>query len=92
MQQVYTLISHSLTSLIVIIIIIIIIIIITFNYMYLDPSWEAVNRSATPELFQHFMEHEGSLPCSQGSSIVPILSKINPVHTSSYYLFKIHFL
>jgi hypothetical protein len=32
------------------------------------------------------MELEGLLQCSQ--QLVPILSRINPVHTTSFYLFK----
>jgi hypothetical protein len=37
---------------------------------------------------QHFMQPEGSLPCS----LVPILSQIEPVHTTRSYLSKIHFI
>jgi hypothetical protein len=40
---------------------------------------------------QHFTEPEGSLPCSQESSTVPVLSQNNIVHTTPSYLFKIHF-
>jgi hypothetical protein len=40
---------------------------------------------------QHFMEPEGLIPCSRELSSDPILSHINPVHTISSYLSKIHF-
>jgi hypothetical protein len=51
--------------------------------MELSPSWEAASCVATQEFPQHFMEPEGSLPCSQGPSTgLPILSQINPVHTT----------
>jgi hypothetical protein len=40
---------------------------------------------------QHFMEPEGSLPCSQDPQLVPILSQINPIHAMPSYLSKIHF-
>jgi hypothetical protein len=37
------------------------------------------------------MEPEGSSPCSQEPSLVPILSQINPIHTIPSYLSQIHF-
>jgi hypothetical protein len=37
------------------------------------------------------MEPESSLPCSQESTTVPILSQIDPVHTTPSYLHNIHF-
>jgi hypothetical protein len=38
------------------------------------------------------MEPEGSLPCSQEPSpLVPILSQINPVQITPFYLSKIYF-
>jgi hypothetical protein len=40
---------------------------------------------------QHFMESEGSLPCSESPPLVPILSQINSIHTIPSYLSKIHF-
>jgi hypothetical protein len=40
---------------------------------------------------QHFMELEGSSPCSQGPPLVPILSQIDPVHTFPSHLSKIYF-
>jgi hypothetical protein len=38
---------------------------------------------------QHFMEPEGSIPCSQKPSTGPC--PINPAHTIPSYLSKIHF-
>jgi hypothetical protein len=37
------------------------------------------------------MKLSGSLPYSQELSLIPILSRINPVHTLTPYFFKIHF-
>jgi hypothetical protein len=39
--------------------------------MELSHSWEATSRSATPEIPQHFMETESSLPWSQDSATDP---------------------
>jgi hypothetical protein len=39
---------------------------------------------------QQFIKPKGSLPCSKGPSPVPILSQINPVHTTPSCLSKIH--
>jgi hypothetical protein len=51
------------------------------NSVKLSPSWEASSRSAT-QIFQHFTEVEGSLPCSQDPSIEPYPE---PVESSPYY-------
>jgi hypothetical protein len=40
---------------------------------------------------QYFMEPEGSLPCSQEPSTVPILSQMDLVQTITSYLSKIYF-
>jgi hypothetical protein len=39
-----------------------------------------------PSTFQHFMEPEGSLPCSQEPPKVPILNQIDPVYTIPLYI------
>jgi hypothetical protein len=54
----------------------------------MEPSpWELLNSS---RIAQHFTEPEGSLPCSQEPATVPILSQMNPVHTTPSYFSKIH--
>lgn len=40
---------------------------------------------------QHFTEPEGSLPCSKGPPLVPVLSQTIPVPSLSSYCFRIHF-
>jgi hypothetical protein len=39
--------------------------------MEMSPFWEADSPSATKKISQHFMETEGSLPCSQEAYIGP---------------------
>ena len=36
------------------------------------------------------MKPEGSMPHSQGFSIIPILSRLNPIPRIDTYLFKVH--
>jgi hypothetical protein len=59
---------------------------VTHSLMELSPSWEAA-------ISEHFMEPEGSLPCSQGPSTCPYSEpdQFNPVHTIPSYPSKIHF-
>jgi hypothetical protein len=52
-----------------------------------SPSWKAASHSVIEGFSQHFMEPEGSLPCSLSS----ILNQNNSVHTTSSYFSKIHF-
>jgi hypothetical protein len=57
------------------------------NYLHGSESFLRTHQLCSySRISQHFMEPEGSLPCSQE----PILSQINPVHTTPSYLSKIH--
>jgi hypothetical protein len=40
---------------------------------------------------QNFIEPEGSIPCSQEPSTVPIMNHINPINIIPFYRPKIHF-
>jgi hypothetical protein len=51
------------------------------NSMELNPFWEAASRLAT-QIFSHFMEPEGSLPCSQELSTGPYHE---PDQSSTYH-------
>jgi hypothetical protein len=46
---------------------------------------------STALLSRHFIEPDGSLPCSQDFPLVPILSQINPIHTIPSHPLKIRF-
>jgi hypothetical protein len=52
------------------------------NSMELSSSWEAASHLATQDYSKHFMEPEGSLPCSQEPSNVPYPQ---PDHSSPYH-------
>jgi hypothetical protein len=59
--------------------------------MELSPSWEAINYADTEKLPNilrnskvHYRGHKSPFP-------VPVLNKINPIHTISSYISKIHF-
>ena len=55
---------------------------------YLMTSWTQKNPRQSKN-FLHFMEPEGSLPCTQ--QFFPILRQINPVYALPPYSFKISF-
>jgi hypothetical protein len=61
-----------------------------YNSMELSPSWEDASWAATQGLPQQFMEHEGSLACSQEHSTGPYpeTDQFSPYHS---ILCKIHF-
>jgi hypothetical protein len=40
---------------------------------------------------QDFLEPEGTLPCTEGLPLVPILSQTRPIHAIQFYPSKIHF-
>jgi hypothetical protein len=58
-----------------------------------EPFLRSRQLCSHPRTSQHFMEPEGSVPCSQEPSppLVPILSLIDPVHTIPSHLSKIYF-
>jgi hypothetical protein len=64
---------------------------IILHFSILLPFLRSRQLCSCSRTFQHFMELEGSLPCSQEPSTGPYLSQINPVHITLSYLSKIHF-
>jgi hypothetical protein len=58
--------------------------------MVQDIIWRADSHSACHKYSAFFMEHEGSLSCSQKPAIGPFLSQPNPVRPIDTYLPKVH--
>jgi hypothetical protein len=56
-----------------------------------EPFLKSRQSLSHSRISQHFMEPEGSLPCSQEPSNGLYPSYINPAHTTPSYLSKIHF-
>jgi hypothetical protein len=59
--------------------------------MELNPSLEAASYAATEELPNILLNPKVYYSVHQSPLLVPLLSQINPVHTTPFYLFKIHF-
>jgi hypothetical protein len=62
------------------------------NSMELSPTWEAANSVATQELPIILRNPKVQHSVHKSPALVPIPSQINPVHTTPFYLLKIHFI
>jgi hypothetical protein len=56
-----------------------------------EPFFRSRQICSRSRISQHFIELEGSLPCSQEPPLVPILGQIDPIHIIPFCTSKIHF-
>jgi hypothetical protein len=64
---------------------------ITYLLTELSPSGEPTSCAATKEFFKILWNPQVHYSVHKSSSLVPILSQINPVHTTPSHLSKVHF-
>jgi hypothetical protein len=62
-----------------------------YSLTELSPSWEAARCAATQELPSTLWNPKVQYPIHKSSSLVPILSHINPIHIIQFYFSEIHY-